>query len=325
MRQTSLKWKKGYTSSVQVGLTYTTQTTYADFQTNAVDGEIAIVKLADETIYSGSAVIPDGDSFFIVIKLGGQLNAQPPVIKGSNLRVDKQAGSAQVAQVSVIKITYPTASPNADSTQAYYVGTANEEERDFFAPEHGFYLTPKKSETYLALINRFVSAINDTTVEPNVTMGQRFTAGTVTNADNGDGTSYVQFKLTGVAYGGVQQKFSPVVSGFDDFVITTETGASQGVNLGVEVAEHEYDGGSFAGSTAYMNVLPPLEDIGAKPTALAVKSVTALYTSYLLTYTRSEMNSASTIPEHKNKTRNLYFVPNTATTVNTKLSTLLGV
>lgn len=327
MRTQNLMFKKGYQASVQVGTAYTAQTTYAGFQSSGAEGEICVVKESDETIYSGSALIPAGTTVFIAVKRNGLLQRQPSFTIDGNFKIAKTVGVAQQAQITQVRVYYPTASPNPDWATGYYIGIVNTEERDNFFPEFGYNISAKtRTETYRQMIDRLITDFvrSDTNIQ-NMTLGKRFDIdpATVTVVDAGDGTSYVQFFITGLMYGGVQQMFRPVVNGFYSFTTSNTQEAESGVNLGKEVKEHEWDGMVFDGKTSYLEVMPPFVDESGKPNPFVV-SDSALYTSYLLTWQKSEMSSAfGTIDQHVNNRNNLVFVPNGSTAV-TKFDTMFG-
>lgn len=316
----NLIWKKGFTGSVQVATSYTTRATLALFLANAVNGELGVLKVSDGSIYDGTAVIPAGTEVAIITMLDGNL-VQYPTFKAqdSTLSIKKQVGSAPVAQVSTVVLSFDE--DIKPDMKGYSIDVLDAEERDFLFPNQLYVYSNKKSDTWRNIIDKLVALINDTTAEPNRTNGKKVTASAITYVTGtGGALSTATFTLTSVGYGGVQTAFKLAIEGFDDFSITETTAANTGVNTSVEVAEAEFDGGKFGGKTAYFEVLPPMIDQSGSPTSLVVSGT--LYTSYLYTSYKQYKNNASLLEINNDQIRQLVYVPNSSALV-TKLDTML--
>lgn len=89
-------------SIVAKAVAYTDDTTMKDFQANAVEGEIAVVKFSDNTIYSGAVAV--GDRVYLAIKRDGNVRKTAPFVGVAGM-VQKLAYVAPVKHVVTVTTT----------------------------------------------------------------------------------------------------------------------------------------------------------------------------------------------------------------------------
>lgn len=322
----------GRYAGVMVALTYTTQTTYANYLANAVEGEIVIVNKADLSVFDGTAAISAGTEVFIVEKRNGDFKVEPPFVLGSSFEqktsIVKQVGVAGTKQVTTVVISCGgngTADCGncincvADPLEDYSIGIVDVQTHDFVPDEQRFTTVPLVNETIQALVTRITTRINDATYYENQ-RGKRVVASTPVVVDGSGSTpTTVTFTLTG-------DNFAPFIvtaTGFCVITKTVTTVAKDAVNGVTDIAYFEGEGQSNDGKTSPMMVFPPMTDLTPNPTKFTSAVSTTLYTVFEIK--RDSSQKAHTYNERDfNRYESIIACVNSST-VATKLATMFGV
>lgn len=324
---------KGRFAGVLVALTYTAQTTYADYINNSIEGEIAVINKADNSIFDGTSAIPAGTEVFIVEKRNGDFKIEPSfVVGGTNYEkrssITKQIGVAGTAQVTQVVISCGgngTADCGncincvADPLEDYSIGIVDKQTHDFVPDEQRFTTVALTNETVQALVTRIVGRINDLTYPENA-RGQRVTASApVVVAGSGSTPTTITFNLTGTTFA----PFTVTSTGFCVITKTITTAGLDAVNGVTDISYFEYEGIVADGKTSPLMVFPPMTDLTPNPTRFASTVSTALFTVFEIK--RDSNQIARTYNERDFNRYDTMVVGLNSSTVVTKLATLLGV
>lgn len=152
------KRTKGFNAEVIVGNTaaYTTDSTYADFVANAVNGEIGVYNATTNALIAANANMAEGTRVFIAQKRGSEIHKTTPFVFTKNT-VTKTAYIAPVKQVTTISLANYT--PVAGDEVAIKVIETTPGHEQF--PSITYNYTVKTGDTGATIATAFRALINN--------------------------------------------------------------------------------------------------------------------------------------------------------------------
>ena len=304
----------GVDAQVFVGkaVEYTLHANLAAFVTSAVDGEIAIVKAADNTIalVAGGA-LPAGTEVYIAVKRGTAIETSLPFKLGT-ATITKSAYVAPVKHA--IKITTGvTAVAKGDILEVAVIETTPGMQP---LPTTNYSVEVKAGETHTAAIARLVALINNSAAIENQNKTQIVDAAT---ADAG-----VNITLTAKTFG---EHFTVALRGklaeAGSFAVTAQFKLGNGTPEQVKIAEKAGD--IRKGVTAnYPDQNATPEEFGKPDSFADANSASAQYASYSI---KHEGVAPTPLLGKETRTNRIFlFVPsNGAANPAAELVTILGV
>ena len=335
MRTQQVGYLSGRYKSVDVAKTYTTQTSLNDFISNALYGEIAIVKKSDNSIFNGTSVIPSETEVYLIKKInsGSGYKSLPPfTFKSTNPRVSNYAnittvvGASGTVPVKKVVVSY---GGNADCGGSIN-GIADIREVYSLSVVYGLFngvpdeLTYTYSafsgETISSVINKLITKATDSGSLENQGKQLRVSiSGLTTVVGTNPTPSTTTFNVTGLNY----LNFTLGVNGFCSVVVTDLFKGTQPINGYDDVLQMEKEGVIVDGRFISNYVLPPLENANSFNYLIDDFAPTTLFTGYQIDRVNTKKAELAGVSFHTNTYQELIFAPN-GSDVTTKLNTLFG-
>lgn len=164
---------------VAKAVAYTTDADYKTFQANAVEGEIGIFKLSDNTAYNGLAAAAATEEIFVAVKRDGNIERTVP-FKLNSVLATRTAYEAPVKQVTNIVLT--NAVVTAGSICEIGITDLTTDSQPF--PTYNYSAKAVTGETVDTMGAKLAALINDTASKANkdrdLIVTATYTAGTDT-------------------------------------------------------------------------------------------------------------------------------------------------
>lgn len=336
MNTNQIKFFSGRYQAVTIAKTYTAQSTLDNFISNAVAGEIAIVKKSDNTIYDGTVAIAANTEVYLVKKMtdGVSYKAYPTfVYKPSTsplitryATATSTVGASGALPVKRLVISYGGTADCGNSINGFADPSVTYQLAFIYNLYHGvtdsieYTYVPKSGDTIADVVNALIAKANDPVSFENLNRQLGATIGSVTNvAVSGSTPGTLTFNITGKTY----QNFTLGFIGFCKSVMTNLVLGSSPINGFDDVLQYEKESLVVDGRKTTQDLLPPLQDITGVKYLVNDYAPTQLFTAFQLERVNTEKAHVAGEGVKTKTYHETIYTPN-GSAVATKLTTLFG-
>lgn len=336
MNTNQIKFFSGRYQAVTIAKTYTAQTTLNNFISNAVVGEIAIIKKSDNSVYDGAVTpIAAGTEVYLIKKLSnGSYKSYPSFIykPTSATSIARYAtatvsiGSAGVIPVKRLVVSFGGTSDCGNSINGFADPLQTYQLAVIYSAYHGvmdsveYTYVPKQNDTITDVVNGLIAKMNSASSFENMGKQLRATAGAVTTvAIVGTTPGTLTFDITGTTF----QNFTLGVSGFCKVVQSNILYGENPINGYADVLQYESEGMVVDGIKTKQSLFPPLQDIAPVNYLVDDYPETTLFTAFQLERVNSEVAAVAGEAVKSKTYFETIYTPN-GSGVATKLTLLLG-
>lgn len=266
MAKRRIKTLKGYNAEVVVGnaTNYTAQTTIADFETTAAEGEIGVVLLTGNsgTLLDGATPLTAGQRFYIIQKVDGLVRTTVPTV------FDPEAARLVAYTAPVKQVWTLDTSAIVVTNRPEVTITVADVTPDTAIPQLWQYsYKAKVGETVTQLVARIAADMNNSSTNIVNIPDNSPVVATISSDD-----LVLTSRDFGTRFTASIQVYDPVLDGVQPITITKTTPYKEGNGTYDQVNAIEQEGIVYQGYANYPTQALP-EDFG-KPTTFASSALT---------------------------------------------------